>query len=139
MSQLLSDKTIKPFSWETSILIIVSKIVLSWANSSIRNSHLSNITMIDLFFLIQSLFFLLVIANTTIQLASYPSILHELLTCYPFQSGLFPFSFVLPVHVYFCYCSTELFLTKVLWVRHYYSIIVFSRGICFPIALSGDE
>lgn len=33
---LLSDKTMLPFSRETSILIIVSKIVLSWANSSIQ-------------------------------------------------------------------------------------------------------
>ena len=33
---LLSDKTMLPFSRQTSILIIVSNIVLSWANSSIQ-------------------------------------------------------------------------------------------------------
>jgi hypothetical protein len=51
-----------------------------------RSSHFSNVTMIDSFFLIQSLFFLLVIANTTTPLVSYPFIRHELLACYPFQN-----------------------------------------------------
>ena len=87
--------------------------------------------MIDSFFLIQSLFFLLVIANTTTPLVSYPFIRHELLTCYPFQNVFISLWFcavracvllLLLIRIVFMYCG---FVTTTL-------LFSFPQGTVFP-------
>ena len=122
---LLSDKTMLPFSRETSILIIVSKMYCLELILPSGSSHFSNVTMIDSFFLIQSLFFLLVIVNTTTPLVSYSSIRHELLTCYPFQNVV--------ISLWFCAvraCVRLLLLIRIVFM--YYGFVTTTLLFSFP-------